>query len=462
MADYKVWECLVCGWVYDESKGWPEDGIEAGTRWEDVPEDWLCPECGVGKDDFEMILVEEAESSSTDSEEQAEAEIAVNSAPVVIIGSGLAGYNLVRELRKLDAATPLTVITSDDGCFYSKPLISTGFHKGKSADEMATASAAEMEATYNISVRTFSTVTAIDSSAQTLEVNGQQLSYSKLVLANGASCIEAPLAGKCKDQVYSVNNLMDYARFRAAMTRARKALIIGAGLIGCEYANDLIQSGYEVEVVDPLPIPLANLLPPTASRSVQIALEAAGVKFNFGTIVKSVNRGRNGSAVSAKLSDGKTIDADIVLSAIGVRPRTEIANAAGLETNRGIVVDRTLRTSAPNIYALGDCAEVDGHVLYYVAPLMASARALAKTLTGTPTAVHYGTMPVIVKTTLFPVVANPPAASIEGEWAIEESTTKGVKAVFKATNGEIAGFALTGECTKERDNLAGLTLPIMA
>ncbi len=458
---FKIWECLVCGWVYDEAKGDPEEGIAPGTRWEDIPADWTCPECGVGKDDFEMISVGVAAPAETPSALATTDSVATSStsAPIVIIGTGLAGYNLAREIRKNDSQTPIIMITADDGRAYSKPLISTGFHKQKTAEAMATASAAEMAEQLQAEIRIFTRVSAIDTGTQEVLIDSQRLHYGKLILAWGAECIEPPLEGTGLDRVFSVNDLMDYTRFRTAMVGAKKVLIIGAGLIGSEYANDLIHQHYDIEAVDPMSSVLASLLPPTASESVQHALENAGVKFHFGTVVKEVNQ--HGRGVRAVLGNGTTIDADLVLSAVGVRPRIELAQAAGIDTQRGIVVDRSLKTSATNVYALGDCAQVDGHVLYYVSPLMASARALAQTLTGTPTEVYYGAMPVMVKTTLFPVAVNPPARDAEGDWQIETKGENGVKALFRDRTGALLGFALTGECVKEKETLAKSVGPIM-
>jgi rubredoxin-NAD+ reductase len=462
---YKIWECLVCGWIYDEAKGCPDEGIAPGTRWDDIPSDWLCPECGVGKEDFDMIAIgasPEAPAAAVATKQAHEALSTINNSidPVVIIGSGLAGYNVVKEFRKLDQSTPVVVITSDDGRFYSKPLISTGFHKRKSADDMAQATAMQMADEWRVKVRIFSTVTGIDTNAQTIQLGASSIKYGKLVFATGASCIEAPLEGNALAEVYSVNDLLDYTRFCTSMAGVKRVLIIGAGLIGSEYANDLIQAGYDVDVVDPMPTVLASLLPASASQSVRNAMEQAGVNFHFETVVKTVDNAVEGGVV-ATLSNGETINADIVLSAIGVRPRVDLAKDAGLNTNRGIAVDRNLQASATNVYALGDCAEVDSHVLFYISPLMACARALAKTLTGDATAVNYGTMPVMVKTTLFPVVTNPPARDTEGEWIIEQDNAQGVKAVFKDTNGNTAGFALTGECVKQKESLAQVTLPVM-
>lgn len=467
---FKIWECLVCGWIYNEAEGCPDEGIAPGTRWEDIPDDWMCPECGVGKEDFEMVEVITKEVAETPTATAIASDAVSPSAndedPIVIIGTGLAGYNLAKELRKLGNNTGLVLITADDGHFYSKPLLSTGFHRGKTADDLSQATATAMAEQIKADVRAFTKVTAIDSAARTLQLSSQQsgsetLRYSKLILAVGANCITAPLSGNAADQVYQINDLMDYRRFRTAVAGKKRVLVIGAGLIGSEYANDMVQSGFEVTAVDPLATPLATLLPPVAAESVQRALTNAGVTFHFGTVVDAINTAPDGNGVIATLKNGTQVAADIVLSAIGVRPNLALANAAGLTCDRGIVVDRTLQSSDPNIYALGDCAQVDGHVLYYVAPLMHCCRALAQTLSGKPTAVHYGVMPVTVKTTLFPVVTNPPPRDVDGQWEFTGDVENGIKAVFRDASGQIYGFALTGKCIADKVELESKTRPIM-
>ncbi len=478
--DYQVWECLVCGWSYDEAKGWPQDGIAPGTRWEDIPDDWMCPECGVSKSDFEMVSVSRSSVADATAQTASAAEAAVTpeatvtpaasttiaatavdySKPaLVIIGTGLAGYNLAREFRRLDQTTPLLLITSDDGSYYSKPLVSTGYHKAKRADQLANASAEEMAAQLQAEIRIFSTVTAIDTEQRRLQLGDQTLEYGKLVLASGGRCIEAPLEGNARNCVHSINDLLDYTKFRTAMVGKKKVLIIGAGLIGAEYTNDLIQSGFEVDAVDPLDSVLGTLLPTSASESVKNALQARGARFHMGTVVKRLDR--HGNGLRAQLGNGEVIDADIALSAIGVRPNLALAESAGLVTKRGIVTDRYLQTSAENVFALGDAAEVDGHVLLYVAPLMECARKLARTLSGTPAAVHYKVMPVAVKTTLFPVVVSPPPKQAPGNWEIEVNSSSGVKALFRNPAGELLGFALTGDCISARETLASQVQPIM-
>ena len=135
-----------------------------------------------------------------------------------------------------------------------------------------------------------------------------------------------------------------------------------------------------------------------------------------------------------------------------------MAAASGIGVNKGIVCDRTLETSAKDVYAIGDCAEVDGHVLLYVLPLMAGAKALAKTLNGSSTELSYGVMPVMVKTPVCPVIVLPPNSN-DGEWT-SESDGFSSKSLFKNAQGDILGFALTGDATKEKQALSKLAPPI--
>lgn len=379
--------------------------------------------------------------------------------PVVVIGTGLAGYNFGKEFRKLDTTTPLLFITADDGRSYSKPMLSTGFTKGNTADDLAQADAGAMAEQLKASVRTMTRVTAIDAAGHQLVIGNEKIKYSKLVLAVGASCIQAPLTGDAVNEVHSINDLMDYAKFRKAVDGKKKVFIIGAGLIGSEYANDLTNGGYEVEVVDPMPTVLATLLPEQASQAVQQMLATEkGVKFHFGTVAEAVNR--SGPGYEVTLKNGKKIQADAVLSAIGVRANTALAKDAGLTVNRGIVVNRLLQTSNPDIYALGDCAEVDGQLLYYVMPLMTCARTLAKTLTGTSTPVVYGPMPVGIKVPVCPIQVSPPPRGAEGRWEIEASGHH-VKALFRDASGKLLGFALTGDKASEKMALQKELPPVL-
>lgn len=382
-----------------------------------------------------------------------------NVKPVIIVGTGLAGYSVAREFRKLQAETPLIILTDDDGRFYSKPMLSNAFTSGKTPDTIANADAAKMAQQLKADIRMAAQVTCIRPEERTIDFGHQPLEYGKLVLGIGADPIRVPVGGNAQDRVMSVNDLLDYTRFRRAIEGAKHVVIMGAGLIGCEFANDLFNAGISVDVVDPAPYPLSRFVPEPAGRAVERALAKLGVVWRLGQVAESVDS--DGDGLSVRFSDGTCKGADAVLSSVGLRPRTRLATEAGIRTNRGIVVDRCLATSATDIYALGDCAEVEGLVLPFVMPIMHAARALAKTLAVEATPLTYPAMPVLVKTTSYPVVVSPPMADLAGGWKIEEQA-EGVRALFYGADGSLQGFALTGSAVADKNALVKELPPVLA
>ncbi|CAN1606269.1 NAD(P)/FAD-dependent oxidoreductase [Pseudomonas mediterranea] len=381
------------------------------------------------------------------------------SAPVVIVGTGLAGYNLAREFRKLDSETPLLLITADDGRSYSKPMLSTGFGKNKDADGLGMAEPGAMAEQLKAEVRTHTRISGIDPGHKRVWIGEEALNYRDLILAWGAETVRVPVQGDAADLIFPINDLEDYARFRAAAAGKRRVLLLGAGLIGCEFANDLILGGYEVQLVAPCEQVMPTLLHPAAAAAVQVGLESLGARFHLGPVLNRLQRGADG--LEAHLSDGQVIACDLVVSAIGLRPRIDLAAAAGLVVNRGVVVDRHLKTSHANIYALGDCAEVDGLNLLYVMPLMSCARALAQTLAGNPTTVGYGPMPITVKTPVCPLVVSPPPRGREGVWSVEGQGSD-IKALCRDAEGNLLGYALTGAAVMEKLALNKELPPLLA
>lgn len=367
--------------------------------------------------------------------------------PIVIIGSGLAGYTLLKEIRKRDTATPVTLITADDGAFYSKPNLSNALATGKTAAALAGASAEKMAAEQNAAVLTHTRVTAIDTQGQRIRTVSGELEYSKLVLALGADPFPHGLSGSGAASVLAVNDLADYAAFRSAIDGKKRITVLGGGLIGCEFANDLVHASFAVDVVHLGEWPLERLLPVEAGQRLADSLAALGVRWHFGRTGKSVEQTADGYQVV--LDNGETITADVVLSAIGLRPRTHLAQAAGIPVGRGIQTNGLMETGAPNVYAMGDCAEVEGLNLPYVQPLMVQARALAATLTGTPTPVVYPAMPVMVKTSAHPVAVLPPRIGAAGGWHVA-CHGGGICALYLDDSGSLQGFALTGSETGRR------------
>jgi len=380
-------------------------------------------------------------------------------ADTVIIGTGMAGITLARELRKLDSETSIALITGDDGAVYSKPMISNAFAQGKSIEDLVQKNADQLSEDLNAQVWTGAQVTAINRMDKAVIVNTAEgrdvIGYGNLVLAIGAKPRPYEVEGSAAVALPAVNSLQDYANWREGLdeeaSENTRVLIIGAGLIGTEFANDLAGSGYHVDVVDPAPHPLSRLLPDDLGQLMQDALNEIGVRFHMGQVVTGVTAGENGNV--ARLDDGSRITFDHALTAIGLVANTELAQDASLDVNQGIKVDGFLRTSDPDIYALGDCAETDAGMLPYILPLMAEARALAQTLVGNPTHVVLPALPVAVKTPALPAVVCPPKPGSEGAWVIEGSGIDH-RALFVSPDGETLGFALTGQETKARQALA--------
>jgi len=388
-------------------------------------------------------------------------------APLVIVGTGLAGWTLAREFRKLDPNTPIVLVSRDEGAFYSKPMLSNALAGGRSPASLVSTPAASAAEAIQATVLAQREVVRIDTVARAVVLDDRVVPYRALVLALGADPIRLPLQGDASDRVFSVNDLVDYGRFHAALTTGAHVTLLGAGLIGCEFANDLAIAGYHVDVVDLAPLPLGRLVPERAGRAMQVALSAAGVSFHLGASVRAIHRdgarlvvelvvagsmqagSMQAGSMQAEPAEVRRLSTDLVLSAVGLRPRTALAAAAGLTVDGGIVVDSMLRTNALDVYALGDCAQVDGQVLPYVLPLMTGARALAKTLTGVPTAVVYPVMPVAVKTPALPLSVVPAPQGIAGEWSYLEPEG-GLEGHFKDREGRLQGFVLGGAATARR------------
>ncbi len=374
--------------------------------------------------------------------------------PIIVIGSGFAGYTLAREFRKLDAVTPLIIISEDDGRSYPKPMLSNALSKGKTADQLSLSSAEAMAKTLNATVINNTEVKHIDPQNQTISIatNSLPISYKNLVLALGASPIRIHVDGNASNDVLSINTLDDYSTFRKQLVGAKHVAIIGPGLIGCEFANDLINTGIAVSVIGPSTLPMTGLVPEPIARELKTTLSKAGVDWYFESTVTSVNHAKQGYQLT--LSHGQQLQADVVISAIGLRSNTDLAKAMGLNTNNGIVTDEYLQTSQPNIFALGDCAEVSGHNLLYIAPILAAAKALAKTLSGETTAVKYPAMPVAIKTPIYPLVVASPEESATGNWTFEKAPSGfGIKGLFKSDNDTLLGFVLSGDTVSEKQAL---------
>lgn len=367
--------------------------------------------------------------------------------PIVIIGAGMAGYTLAREFRKLDKETPVVLISADDAVNYAKPTLSNALVGNKTPDQIGLGDAEKMRTQLDIQILPHTVVKKINVEEHTLTLSNEygdsNQAYSKLVIAVGADPIRLPIDGDGAADIHVVNSLVDYRTFRdrLSLRTDKRVLLLGAGLIGCEFANDLKSTGHDVTVVDIAPQPLGRLLPASTAKSFQTNLEEIGIRFALNTTVQTIDKAGEDFAIT--LTNGDQFITDIVLSAIGLRPNLDLAKAADIQTSRGIAVDTLLQTNQPDIYALGDCAEVAGLLLPFVMPIMQQARALAKTLSGTPTQVHYPAMPVAVKTPAAPLTVLPAPVDVEVTWSTEEFDDGMIARAVDAQD-VLRGFVLLG------------------
>lgn len=373
--------------------------------------------------------------------------------PIIIIGTGLAGYTVAREFRKLDKTTPLIMMTADSGGYYSKPMLSNACAQNKQAEQLITQSAAQMAEQLDLNLMANTQVESIDSVQKNIITNNGNFEYEKLVLAVGAQPIRLDLKGDAADKVLSVNNIDDYTHFRHSIDERKNSspvhiVILGAGLIGCEFADDLSGAGHKITVVDPSARPLAALVAPALSEGLHAALTARGVTFHLNTVAESVTQANNNLQVA--LANGTTLEADIVLSAVGLRPDLRLATSAGLQTERGVIIDTAGQTSNPDIYALGDCAEYtlrsDGskRTLPYIAPILPAGRAIAKTLSGERTEIDLRDSPVLIKTPSYPLalIAPLPHVAKNGNWVAEQRDAHHVCRFYDA-EGVMLGFGVS-------------------
>ncbi|NNH36625.1 FAD-dependent oxidoreductase [Acinetobacter sp. NIPH 2377] len=381
--------------------------------------------------------------------------------PIVIIGSGMAGYTAAREFRKLNPEHELVMICADDAVNYAKPTLSNALAGKKAPEQIALGDASKMSDQLKMRIEAQTWVKEIQAEQHqlVLEKDGQQSTqpYSKLVIAVGANPVRLAIAGDGSDDIHVVNNLDHYKAFRKnlAQHQDKRVVILGAGLIGCEFANDLQNTEHQVTVIDLAPQPLGRLIPDYVAASFQEKLEAIGIHFVLGTTVEKVNKVENGD-YQVTLANGQSIVADVVLSAIGLQPNLELAKAADIHCSRGILTNGHLETNQADIYAVGDCAEVNGLLLPYVMPIMQQARALAKTLNGEQTHVHYPAMPVAVKTPAAPLTVLPAPVGVDVTWETEE-LEDGMIAKAVDSQNTLRGFVLLGAtAAKQRLSLTKL------
>ncbi len=453
--EFKRYICKVCGYIYDEARGDPDSGLAPGTRFEDIPDDWYCPDCNVTKADFTLL---EPRAEDTDAVVAAGASSVTGDADpnaLVIVGAGMAGWALAEAVRERDPRRTIRLLTADAGDYYTKPRLSNALERRESIQDLVEETGPARAARLGVQLMPFVRVLGIDRARQRLITARGGVPYGELVLATGAGPRRVDFPGEAPAPLV-VNTLDDYRRFRAALealphsSASCGVAIIGAGLVGCELADDLATAGYPVQLIECAARPLPRLLPDSLAGDLVAALAGRGVEWRLGATVERIDPVADGR-VRLALADGDPVDAEVVISALGLVPNNDLALRAGLACHQGIQVDACLRTSDPAIFALGDGCEFEGEVRPYVETLQGQASALARTLSGEATEFRPGAGTVQVKTRSLPLNVCPPPAS-GGAWVEIAGDATGRHLEYQA-GGRMTGFAVSGTHARQAREL---------
>lgn len=448
-SHYQKYICRVCGFIYDEAEGDPDSGLPPGTRFADIPDDWTCPLCGVSKVDMVLLyeFQQDLQSASVTPFDIHLRRCADSRQAIVVIGAGIAGWTAVAEIRELDRDTPIIMISGGAADYYPKPLLSMAYAQQREPDAIVEASGPAKAAELNIVLRDHTKVIAINRKRKRLLTTRGSIYYDKLILATGAHQAELRCRGDGLDSVLRINDLDSYRQLRARLQQpGKRVAIIGAGLIGCELAEDLTRGGHEVTLVERGSQPLLQLLPRTLAQSLRQQLSERGIHCQVLREVDAIDQIDQGLLITFK--DGSVVETDIVISAIGLVANTRLAAAADLDCRRGILVDaQDMRSSDPAIYALGDCAQVGHQCFSYIEPIHRQAQTLAASLAGKARPFLPRQPLIRVKTPSLPLVVCPPPTQHSGHWHLVKADAKGHYMVF-LSGGRLLGFALSGTFTQ--------------
>ncbi|MDT4942438.1 MAG: 3-phenylpropionate/trans-cinnamate dioxygenase ferredoxin reductase component [Pseudonocardiales bacterium] len=282
--------------------------------------------------------------------------MAQNPTSVVIVGGGLAGAKTAEALREQGYAGPVTLVSAEDQLPYERPPLSKGYLAGKDAFDDAVVHPAEWYAEHDVTLRLGTEVAAVHPDDSAVELaGGERLEYGALVLATGSAPRRLPIPGA--DTALTLRTRADSDAIRATFGDGKRLVIVGAGWIGLEVAAAARDKGTTVTVLESADLPLLAVLGREMATVFADLHREHGVDLRFGVSVAEI------AADGVRLADGAFVPADAVLLGVGAAPRTELAERAGLDTENGVLVDASLRTSDPAIWAVGDIASQDHPVL---------------------------------------------------------------------------------------------------
>lgn len=318
---------------------------------------------------------------------------------LVVIGNGMAGMRTVEELL---AAAPdkydITIFGAEPHGNYNRILLSSVLCGEKNLDEILI-NDRQWYADNGIRLYTGAdkAVVRLDRARKQVHAqDGTVAEYDRLLIATGSNAVRPDIPGKNLAGVVSFRDIVDVETMLAYSRSHRKAVVLGGGLLGLEAANGLVQRGMDVTVIHNHKVLLNRQLDQPAAKLLQRALEQRGIRFKMAALTQALLDDGKGHVRAVIFADGSTLDCDIFVTAVGVRPNIELAKASGLYCERGILVNDTLQSFDPSIYAVGECIQHRGDTFGLVAPLFEQAKVCANHLSQHGMA-QYLTLPTATK-----------------------------------------------------------------
>lgn len=320
-------KCLVCGEIFDSS-------IE------------ICPVCGVGKENF-VEVEEEASGFHRDSRDF-----------YVILGNGAAGLSAAKAIRERDKTGSIVMVSNEPYSAYNRPMLTKSIMAELSAEQIAVQEESwyQQNQIYQVLGKS---VTSICPEEKEVELSdGTRLKYTKLIYALGAESFIPPIPGTELPEVTAIRRLEDTKKVAGLLEHAGKAVVIGGGVLGLEAAWELKKAKCEVTVLELAPQLMGRQLDGAASEMLEGIAAKCGIRILTGEQIASIEG--DGHVTGVRLGDGTQIPADLVIVSCGVRANTAVAQEAGIEVDRAVVVDSQMRTNLEGVYACGDCAQYQG------------------------------------------------------------------------------------------------------
>ena len=356
-------KCLVCGEIFDSS-------LE------------VCPVCGVGKENFVPV---EAEDTGYRRDTQN---------LYAIIGGGAAGLNAAKAIRERDKTGSIYMLSNEAYPAYNRPMLTKSLVAGLDAEQIAVQEASWYEEN-NVCLLLGKNVVSIDTEKKEIHTDdGAKFKYTKLIYALGSECFIPPIQGADQPEVIAIRRLSDTQKVTELLPQTKEAVVIGGGVLGLEAAWELKKARCKVTVLERAPRLMGRQLDEGAGEMIKAVSEAQGITIHTGVQIEAIEG--DGHVTGVRLGDGRVFPAQLVIVSCGVRANVAVAKAAGIETDRAVVVNSRMETSAADVYACGDCAQYQG-INYAIWPQAveegktAGANAAGETLeyTGVPAALTF-------------------------------------------------------------------------